>query len=224
MNFKAAVLIARKDLSIELRSKHSISFMFLFSFMALLLFNFAADRYSQSVRDVAPGFLWFIIVFTGLLGISRAFVREEEAGTLDALKLSPISADDILFGKVLYNLVLMLLVELIAFPLFVVLFDYAVAGSVADVLAILTLGGIGLVVVGSFISAVVISARSRELLLQVVVLPLLLPIIVPVMMSLKEVMILARPLLELPELRLILFYIVVMTTLSSLLFSYVMEE
>lgn len=224
MNFRRIFVLVAKDLKIEFRSRQTLNFMFLFSFVALLMFNFAVVPYSQTAREAAPSFLWFVLIFAGLLGLSRAFIKEKEAGTLEGLKLSPMGYNEMLLGKVAYNLVLVLAIELIAFPLFIVLFNYSIKGSALEALLILTLGSIGLVVVGSFLSAVVLSARSRELVLQIIVLPLLLPVIIPTIMALREVMLYGTSLVNIKELRLVLFYIVIMTTLSSLLFSYVMEE
>jgi len=221
---RKSLFLAKKDLKIEFMSRHTLNFMFLFSFVVLLMFNFASDPFSASVIDVAPGLLWFVIIFAGLLGLSRAFIKEMESGTLEGLKSAPISGNEIFLGKIIYNLVLVLIIEVIAFLLFVVLFNYSIAGSTLAAFAVLTLGSMGLVIVGSFISAIILGARSRELVLQVIALPLLLPVIVPTILALREVMIYGKSLLNIPEIRLILGYILIMTTLSLLLFEYVMEE
>lgn len=221
---RKSLLLAKKDLKIEFRSRHTLNFMFLFSFIVLLMFNFASDPFSASVIDVAPGLLWFVIIFAGLLGLSRAFIKEKESGTLEGLKSAPISSNEILLGKILYNLVLVLIIEVIAFPLFIVLFNYSIAGSTLAAFAVLSLGSMGLVIVGSFISALILGARSRELVLQVIALPLLLPVIIPTILALREVMVYGKSLFSISEIRLILGYILIMTTLSLLLFEYVMEE
>ncbi len=225
MNFRSALLVAKKDILVEARSRQTISFMFLFSFVILVMFNFVAENpFAPAIRDIAPGLLWFVFIFAGLLGLSRAFVKESETGTLEGLKLTPLSANDIFLGKVLYNLTLLLVIEAITFPLFIALFNFKVMGSIIDALAVLTLGVIGLVVVGSFMSAVILSAKSRELILQIIVLPLLLPVIIPTVLSLRGVMIYGTSLQEIPEARLVLSYVIIMSTLSLLLFEYVMEE
>ncbi|MDP6612740.1 MAG: heme exporter protein CcmB [Candidatus Hydrothermarchaeota archaeon] len=221
---RKSLFLAKKDLKIEFMSRHTLNFMFLFSFVVLLMFNFASDPFSASVIDVAPGLLWFVIIFAGLLGLSRAFIKEMESGTLEGLKSAPISGNEILLGKIIYNLVLVLIIEVIAFPLFVVLFNYSIAGSTLAAFAVLTIGSMGLVIVGSFISAIILGARSRALVLQIIALPLLLPVIVPTILALREVMIYGKSLFNIPEIRLILGYILIMTTLSLLLFEYVMEE
>jgi heme exporter protein B len=225
MGLKKSWLVAKKDITLEFRTKHTINFMFLFAFIVLLMFNFAAESpFSPATREVAPGFLWFVLLFAGLLGLSRGFIREKELGTLDGLKMAPLSYEEILLGKTLYNLILLLMVLALTFPLFIVLFDYTLAGGVLNALIVLTLGVLGFVVVGSFLSAVIIGARGREFVLLVLVLPLLIPVIIPTIMALREVMVYGTPLLAVGQLRLIVVYIVIMGTISMLLFDYVLEE
>jgi len=224
MEIKKALAIAKKDLRIEYRVKHTLVFMFLFSFITLLMFNFASSPYSASIKDVAPALLWFVLIFAGMLGISRAFIKEKEAETLEALEISPIKSEEILLGKVIYNLILIFLIELISFVLFVVLFNYNIKGSVFDAFFALTLGSFGFVLVTSFVSGVIISAKSRELILQIVAMPLLLPVIIPTILSLRKIMIDGASLFAISEIRLIISYIAVMGVLSYLLFDYVLEE
>ncbi|RMF91786.1 MAG: heme ABC transporter permease [Methanobacteriota archaeon] len=224
MNPRHILAVTKKDIKAELRGKETLNFMFLFSFISLLMFNFATDPYSPTLKDVAPGFLWFVFIFTGMLGLSRAFLKEKETGTLEGLQLAPLSKEDILYAKIIYNLLLMLAIEAVAFPLFIVLFNYEIQGSVAEALIVLTLGNIGFVIVGSFMSALVMSARSRELVLQIIVLPLLLPVIILTIIALRKVMIFAEPLLTIGEIKLVVSYVAIMAVLSSLLFEYILEE
>ncbi|MFQ5800433.1 MAG: heme exporter protein CcmB [Candidatus Hydrothermarchaeales archaeon] len=224
MNPRHVLTIVKKDLKVEFRGKETINFMFLFSFITLLMFNFATEPFSPTLTDVAPGFLWFVFIFSGMLGLSRAFIKEKERGTLEGLRLSPVSNEEILYAKMVYNFILMLGIEVIAFPLFIVLFNYTIKGSVIDAIFVLTLGNVGFVIVGSFMSALVMSARSRELVLQIIVLPLLLPVIILTIIALRKVMIFAIPLLRIGEIKLVVSYVIIMAVLSSLLFEYVMEE
>ncbi len=224
MNIRHVYAIVKKDLTVESRGKETVNFMFLFSFITLLMFNFATDPYSQTLNDVGPGFLWFVFIFAGLLGLSRAFIKEKERGTLEGLRLSPVSNEEILYSKIVYNLILMVAIEAIALPLFIFLYNYDIRGSVVDTLVVLTLGNVGFVVVGSFMSALVMSARSKELILQIIVLPLLIPVVILTIISLREVMIFATPLLEIGEIKLVVVYIIIMAVLASVLFDYVIED
>ncbi len=224
MDGRKALAIARKDLRVEFRSRSTIQFLLLFAFITLLMFNFASPPFSPALREVGPGLLWFVFIFAGMLGLSRAFIKEKELGTLEGLMLAPVGGVEIVLGKMVYNLCLMLLVELFSLPLFLALFDYRVAGSVVDLVLVLTLGLLGFVVVGSFVSAVIMGARGRELVLQVVAMPLLLPVVIPTIMALRRVMVDGAPLAGIGEARLVLAYIIIMSTLSFLLSDNVLEE
>lgn len=230
MGLKAALLIARKDLRIEFRNRQTLSFMFLFSFLILLVFSFSAEP--ETVKKIAPALLWLVFIFAGMLGLSRAFVKEKEQGTLEGLKLAPISGAELLLGKIAYNLALMFLIEAITFPIFVALFNYRIAGSALDALLILAIGSVGFVVVGSFMSALTMGARSQELVLQIIVLPMLVPVIIPTALALNKIMAQGTKLASssgtgivfLGEVKLITGYMLIMAVLSLMLFDYIMEE
>lgn len=224
MNLEQIYFIVKKDIRTELRGKETLNFMFLFSFISLLMFNFSTEPFSPVIKDVGPGLLWFVFIFTGMLGLSRAFLKEKESGTLEGLRLAPVSNESILYAKIVYNLLLMFTIQLIAFPLFIVLFNYQITGSVLDAFIVLGLGNTAFVVVGSFMSALVMSAKSRELVIQIIVLPLLLPVIVLTIISLRKIMISAIPLLSIDEVKLIISYVIIMAVLSSILFDYVLED
>ena len=69
--------------------------------------------------DVKAALLWIILLFAALSGLARAFVREEEAGTANALRLAA-PATAVYAGKWLFNTALVLVVECVSVPLFLV--------------------------------------------------------------------------------------------------------
>lgn len=224
MNSRSIVAIGKKDLRIEFRTKQTITLMFLFAFIALLMFSFATEPFSPTLQDVGPGLLWFVLLFTGMLGLSRAFIKEREVGTLDGLRLTPASGEDILVAKIIYNLILVFLIEIIAFPIFIAIFNYPIKGGILLAIFILTLGNIGFIIVGSFMSALVMKARTKEMVLQIIVFPLVLPIVILTILALRKVLVFGDPLNNIGEVKLIAIYIIIMATLSLLLFDYVLEE
>jgi len=222
---KAALEICRKDLRIELRTKNTIILMLLFAFIALLMFSFSTIPFSPTLDDMAPGILWFVFIFSGMLGLSRAFVREAELGTLDGLRLAPVSAESIFLGKTAYNFTLMCVLEAIAFPVFLVFLDYPVRGSLLAAVLLLALGNLAFVVVASAISVLIIKARARELLLPVILLPILFPVIVNTILALREVMIYGGGLLNtVGNVKILLAYTVVMAAVSLLTFETAIGE
>jgi len=164
--------LARKDLLLELRGRDTLPAMLLFVVSALVIFHFALP--SGSGERAGLGLLWVAIVFTALLGLSRAFVAERESGVLDGLVLAPSDRSAIWVGKTIAALAFLVLAEVVALPLFAVFFTGLDGATLAGVL----LADVGICAVGVFVAAMAIATRARELLLPVLFLPLAIPLIV----------------------------------------------
>ena len=115
------VTLARKDLLLELRSRDTVPAMLLFVVSTLVVFNFALP--AESGDRAAYGLLWVAIVFTALLGLTRAFLAEREERVLDGLVLTPCDRSAIWLGKVVAVAVFLLLAEAVALPAFDVFFE-----------------------------------------------------------------------------------------------------
>jgi heme exporter protein B len=164
--------LTRKDLRVELRARDTLPAMLLFVLSTLVIFHFALP--ASSSDDAAYGLLWVAIVFTALLGLARAWVPEREHGVLDGLVLAPCDRSAIWLGKTLATLAFLLATQVVALPAFVLFFAPLDAVAVAGVL----LADVGVCVVGSLMAAMAAAARSREVLLPLLVLPLTIPLIV----------------------------------------------
>ena len=66
--------LARKDLLLELRAKETLPSMLLFVIAALTIFHFALPTGTSDVA--ARGLLWSALIFTALLGLTRAAAKE----------------------------------------------------------------------------------------------------------------------------------------------------
>jgi len=225
MNLAMVLTILKKDLKTEFRTKHTINSMLLFAGINLLVFSYVVGLYVKSVPDIGPAILWLIIIFTGMLGLSRAFIREKELGTLEGLRLAPISPEEILIGKIIYNFILMMLVTLIAFPIFIVFLNFPLEGGVVLSLFLLALGNLGFAIVGSAISVIVMNAKARELLLPVILFPVLFPIILSSVMALNKVLVGGASFINITgEVKIISAYAGIMLVISLLTFEYALEE
>jgi heme exporter protein B len=169
--FADAAALARKDLLVELRGRETLPAMALFVVAMLVAFRFALTGEETGAAD---GLLWVAIVFTALLGLGRAFVPEREQGVLDALVLAPCDRSAIWLAKLLATLAFLVLVELIALPVFALFFEGLDAATVAAVL----LADIGICAVGTLLAAMAVAGRARDLLLPLLFLPLALPILI----------------------------------------------
>jgi heme exporter protein B len=164
--------LTRKDLRVELRARDTLPAMLLFVLSTLVVFHFALPE--GTADGAAYGLLWVAIVFTALLGLSRAWVPEQEHGVLDGLVLAPCDRSAIWLGKTLATLVFLLAAQVVALPAFVLFFAPLDRTAVAGVL----LANVGICAVGSLMAAMAAAGRARELLLPLLLLPLAIPLVV----------------------------------------------
>ena len=106
-----------KDVTAELRTKDIFSAMFVFALLSVIIFQFAFDLRVDNAVQVVPGVLWVAISFSGVLGLNRSFALEKDKGSLEGLLLTPVDRSAIYFGKMLANLVFILVVEAFLIPL-----------------------------------------------------------------------------------------------------------
>ena len=164
--------LARKDLLLELRAKETLPSMLLFVVAALTIFHFALPHGTS--HAAALGLLWAALIFTALLGLTRAFVPEREQGMFDALVLAPCDRSAIWLGKALAVLAFLVAAEVVALPAFAAFFSGIDGRTVAAV----ALADIGIAAVGTLFGAMAVAGRARELLLPVLFLPMAIPIVV----------------------------------------------
>jgi heme exporter protein B len=174
-----AWVIASKDLTVEIRSKEILLTMGYFGFLVVLIFAFAFFRGDAPISAVAAGILWVAIAFAGTLGLGRAFDREREGDCIRALLLSPVSRPAIYLGKTLGVFAFMLVIEAVVLPAVVFFFNLPLdLERTGWLLLIVLLGTIGYSVVGSLMAAMLLRARSKDVLLAIVLYPIILPILI----------------------------------------------
>ena len=166
------VTLARKDLLLELRVRDTVPAMLLFVVTGLVVFHFALP--SGSSELAAHGLLWIAILFTALLGLTRAFVAEREQRLIDGLLLAPCDRSAIWLGKSLAMLAFLVLAELVALPAFALFFENVNGTTIAA----FALADLGICAVGTVLAAMAVAGRARELLLPLLFLPLAIPIVV----------------------------------------------
>ena len=170
--FSDVAALARKDLLIELRAKETVPAMLVFVISTLVVFHFAVPVGVN--HEVALGLLWVAILFTALLGLTRAFVPEREQGLFDALVMAPSDRSAIWLAKAFSVFVFLVVAQLFALPAFGMFFFGVGWRTVAAVL----LADIGICSVGTLTGAMAVAGKARELILPLLFLPLSIPIIV----------------------------------------------
>jgi heme exporter protein B len=171
--------IAWKDLTAERRSRAVLNAVTFLGVLILMLFGFALGPDGDALRDAAAGALWLAILFSGILAFNRSYQIELDGGALESLLLYPGSRWSIFAGKLLANLAFVFLVELIVIPVAMVLFQvrFPEGWAWASQLAVLVLGTVGFVTLGTFYSAMSSRSRSREVLLPLLLFPMMIPVL-----------------------------------------------
>jgi len=171
--------ILQKDLRAELRSKEAINASLSFSLVILLLFSFAFP--DEVSTDISGALLWMVVAFAGALILNRSFARELPNDCLDALIASPAPGSAIFLGKALANVLLLLAVEAVCFPVFGVFYNVRWARQFWPLVLVVLLGTWGITVIGTMFSALTVNLRLREVMLPLLVYPTLIPCLVAAM-------------------------------------------
>lgn len=220
---RALGAVVWKDLAAELRSRELLSSMLVFALLVIFIFNFALELDAAARANVASGVLWVTFVFAGTLGLNRSLAVEKDRGCLDGLLLAPVDRTAIYFGKVIANLVFMLVVAVIVLPVYSVLYNVNLFAQ-GDLLLVIFLGAEGYTAVGTLLAAMAVQARTRDILLPILLFPVVIPVLVAAVKA-SSGYLQRLPLEEIrPWLQLLLAYDVIFTSIAFMVFESVVEE
>lgn len=169
--------IARKDLTAERRAKAGFNSVASLGVTILVLLGLALGPDAQALRNAAVGAVWVATLFSGVLAFNRSFQVELESGALEPLLQYPGPRWTIFAGKLLGNLIFVTLMVAILVTVGVVLFAVQIAAGWPSLLAVLALGIVGLVVLGTFYGSMASRSRAREVLLPLLLFPMLVPVL-----------------------------------------------
>lgn len=176
----AAWAVFRKDLRVELRNRYALNAIVLFAVCSVVALSLGlgplAPLRNPDLPLIHAGLLWITLLFAAFSGLARAFVYEEETRTAPALRLAA-RPTAIYLGKLLFNLLLLLLLMAITAPLAIVLLRISVENP-ALLLALLLAGSLALVAATTLIAAIIARADGRGALFAVLSFPLLIPVLV----------------------------------------------
>ena len=218
-------LVTRKDLLIEARSREILLTTLFFAVSCVLVFAFGFVREGKAVEDAAAGILWIAIAFSGTLALGRAFERERQSETLRALMMAPIDRPALYVGKLVGVLILLAVVEAIVVPLVALMFQAPLFAYPFLMIALLVTGTLGFCAVGTLFAAMLVRARSRDVLLPVLLYPITIPVIIA---GVRGTAALLQAEVDLPMARawlsMLTFFDVMFVTLSLWTFEAVMTE
>ncbi|PYV44302.1 MAG: transcriptional regulator [Acidobacteria bacterium] len=225
MNFLNQVgAILWKDILTEYRTKDALTSMLIFGLLVILMFHFAFEPDSRETEKFGPGLLWMTFIFAGILGMNRAFATERENDSLQGLMLAPVDWSAIYLGKMLANLVFMLLAESVILFCFALFFNFSLMPRWGWMVTITVLGTLGFASVGTILAAVSMNTRMSDVMLPILLLPIALPVVIGAVESTAAI--LTDPPGESLTfwIKFLVVFNVIFITLPLLLFDFVLEE
>ena len=175
---RQALSVARKDLTVEFRTKESLNAAAALAISILLLLSFVVDPFAEMMRDMAGGLLWITFAFAGALVFNRGFSRELRNECLDTLLASPLSPSSLMIGKAVAIFLTLLVVEVVGLAVFGIFYNVRWWLRPIELAALCTLATWGISIVGAVFGALTVNLRLRELMLPVIIYPLLIPLLI----------------------------------------------
>lgn len=208
-----------KDLRLEWRSRDVFNSMMFFALVVVVVFSFAFER--DESKPVMGGLIWVAFLFSTTMALNQSWARELRNGVLDAYRVSPAPAEALFLGKCLGNFILIVLLECLMAPLFVIFYNLNVLGSLWQLILVALLGTWALVVNGTFFAAMSIRTRNRELMLPLLLLPISIPAVLSMVTGTAQVI--SGEGSPLVQLKFLAGFCVIFTTTCFLLFDTVLN-
>jgi heme exporter protein CcmB len=221
-------IVARKDLAIEVRSRELINTTLFFAVSCVIVFSVSfvgEGGDGRALGDAAAGILWVAIAFSGTLALGRTFERERYGDTLRALLLAPGARAAVYVGKLVGIAALLVATEIVLVPLVALLFQANFFEHAILLGALLVFGTVGFASVGTLFAAMLGRARSRDVLLPILLYPVTIPVMIAGVRG-TSALLGETPQLDMARLwiMLILSFDVVFLTLSLWTFESMMTE
>ena len=221
---RASWLVAQKDLAIEFRTRTAFFSALVFALLGLTIFYFAWDPTAVASIDLAPGVLWVIFTFSGLLGLQRSFGVEQADRAMDALLAAPVEREAIYLGKAAANFLFVAGVQVVAIPAVALFYNVPLGSIWLSLTGIAVLAALGIVAVGTLFSAMAVNTRLAELLLPMLSLPFFVPIVMAAAQTTSRLLA-GRPESEAwPWLRILLGFDLVFMLACAIAFPYTLDE
>jgi heme exporter protein B len=213
-----------KDVRVELRARERLNAMLFFAALVLFIFNFALGPDREKLREVAPGLLWLAFLFTGMLGLGRSFQAERENECFEELLLTPGDRESLYFGKLLGNILFMVIAEALILPLFAILYNLDIWRWLPGLFLVAVLGTVGFSSIGTLLAAMTAHLRAREVMLPLLLFPLTVPVILGSVQA-TDALLAGRGLADAGHwIKLLVGFDVIYLVVCPLLFEFVLEE
>lgn len=219
---KSLSAIVWKDLIAEIRGKEMLSAMLVFALLVVFIFNFALELDPKLRASLTSGIIWVTLAFAGTLGLNRSMAVEKDRGCLDGLLLAPVDRTVIYFGKSIANWLFMLMTAAILLPVYSLLYNVNLFSW--GVIFVILLGCQGYVAVGTLLSSMSVQARTRDILLPILLFPVIIPVLIAAVKATGGFLA-GETFVELSNwIYLLIGYDIIFTSVGFMVFDFIVEE
>lgn len=180
--YKVIAAIVKKDILMEVRTKQVINAALVFAVLFVVVFSFTMDIGSNMEQKLAGGIFWVSVAFAGILSFNKTIGSESDNGNFEALMLAPVDKSAIFFGKVISNMLFLLLIEVILIPLFLVFYNVFII-SHPLMAAVIILSTYAYSLIGTLFSVISVRTSSKEIMMPVLFLPFMVPVIIAAVLA-----------------------------------------
>jgi len=213
-----------KDFITEIKTRELFSSMFIFALLVVIIFIFSINLSLIQASEVGPGVLWVAFLFAGTIGLNRSFMLEKENDCLQGLLLAPMDRTALYFGKLVSNLVFLLIMEVFTLPLFMVFFNIDLLPHLLPLLYVIFVGTLGFCAVGTLLSSLSANLKTRDIMLPILLYPIIIPIIIGSVKMTGQVLA-GEPLSSMMNwVSLILCFDIIYIAISIMVIDFVLEE
>lgn len=221
--FRTVQIIVWKDLLTEMRHRESFSQMAAFAVLLLVIINITL-QIGVVVQEILPGILWIILIFAGTLGLNHSLALEHENDCLQGLRTCPVPRYALYLGKMAGNFLYMIALELLLWPVVIILFNLSPGWFLLPLAMVFLLGTLGFVSLGTLFAFISANTRMREVLLPILVFPIILPLLLAAVKSTGKILA-QKPWFEIRfELQFLVVFDLVFLGLALLLVEYILEN
>jgi heme exporter protein B len=185
---RATLAIIRKDLRIEWRTRETATTLAVLGVLLVTVLAFAHDPEPEAAPLLVPAVLWSAMVFTGLLGVERGFLLEREQDCLAGLRGAPIDPTALYAAKLIVNLLLLSATHAVVVPLTGLFLHVELWTVLPALVLVLLLGTLGFAAVATLFAFVTVRLRTRQVMLPLLVLPLLIPLLIAAVKATEAVL------------------------------------
>ena len=169
MNRKILALL-KKDILLEFRQQHTFYGVLLY--IASTIFVIYLSLPDSPDANTWNSLFWVIQLFVCVNTVAKSFLQENKGRMLYFYSIA--SPAEFIAAKLIYNVILMLMMSLISLGLFCVFLDNPLANQI-QFIGIVLLGGCGISLVFSLMSAIAAKAQQNAALIAILGFPVILP-------------------------------------------------